>query len=86
MEDTLLLFLSDHGDQLGEHGMAGKMGNLYEASVRVPLVLRLSGAAHAGAERSHLVEMVDLFPPSATCWECPIPRRSRVLRGAAWRR
>ena len=25
--------LADHGDQFGEHGMAGKMGNLYEASV-----------------------------------------------------
>ena len=29
--------LAHHGDQLGEHGMAGKMGNLYEASGATPV-------------------------------------------------
>ena len=62
LDDTLVVLVSDHGDQLGEHGMAGKMGNLYEASIRVPLVIRLPGAAHAGADRGQLAEMVDLFP------------------------
>ena len=62
LDDTLVVLVSDHGDQLGEHGMAGKMGNLYEASIRVPLVIRLPGAAHAGAERTQMAEMVDLLP------------------------
>lgn len=73
LDDTLVVLLSDHGDQLGEHGMAGKMGNLYEASVRVPLVLRLPGAAHAGAERAQMAELVDLFPTICDLLEVPYP-------------
>ena len=81
LEDTLLLFLSDHGDQLGEHGMAGKMGNLYEASVRVPLVLRLPGGAHAGAGRSQLVELVDLFPTICDLLGVPHPESEQRPAG-----
>ena len=73
LDDTLVVLVSDHGDQLGEHGMAGKMGNLYEASIRVPLVIRLPGAANAGAERQQLVEMVDLFPTICDLLGVPQP-------------
>ena len=73
LDDTLVVLVSDHGDQLGEHGMAGKMGNLYEASIRVPLVIRLPGAAHAGADRPQLVEMVDLFPTICDLLGVPHP-------------
>ena len=73
--------VSDHGDQLGEHGMAGKMGNLYEASIRVPLVIRLPGAAHAGAERGQLAEMVDLFPTICDLLGVPHPGGPQALAG-----
>ena len=73
LDDTVVVLVSDHGDQLGEHGMAGKMGNLYEASVRVPLVIRLPGAAHAGADRPQLAEMVDLFPTICDLLGVPHP-------------
>ena len=78
LDDTLVVLVSDHGDQLGEHGMAGKMGNLYEASIRVPLVIRLPGAAHAGADRGQLAEMVDLFP---TICDLPHPGGPQALAG-----
>ena len=81
LDDTLVVLVSDHGDQLGEHGMAGKMGNLYEASIRVPLVLRLPGAARAGAERSHLVEMVDLFPTICDLLGVPHPEGVQAPAG-----
>ena len=81
LEDTLVVLLSDHGDQLGEHGMAGKMGNLYEASLRVPLVLRLPGAAHAGAERSQMVELVDLFPTICDLLRVPYPASTQAPAG-----
>ena len=81
LDDTLVVLVSDHGDQLGEHGMAGKMGSLYEASIRVPLVLRLPGAAHAGAERSQLVELVDLFPTICDLLGVPHPEGAQAPAG-----
>ena len=80
LADTLVVLVSDHGDQLSEHDIAGKMGNLYEASTRVQLVMRLPGGAPSGAEPA---QMVDLFP---TIFELPwgyrIPRRCSVWRAA----
>ena len=73
LDDTLVVLVSDHGDQLGEHGMAGKMGNLYEASIRVPLVIRLPGGTHAGTERLQMAEMVDLFPTICDILGVPHP-------------
>ena len=81
LDDTLVVLVSDHGDQLGEHGMAGKMGNLYEASIRVPLVIRLPGAAHAGAERSQMIEMVDLFPTICDLLDVPHPEDAQAPAG-----
>ena len=81
LDDTLVVLVSDHGDQLGEHGMAGKMGNLYEASIRVPLVIRLPGAAHAGTDRQQLAEMVDLFPTVCDLLGVPHPAGPQALAG-----
>ena len=39
-----MVFTSDHGDQLGEHGMLGKFYNTYEGSLKVPSVLRIPKA------------------------------------------
>ena len=85
LDDTLVVLVSDHGDQLGEHGMAGKMGNLYEASVRVPLVIRLPGGALAGAERAQMAEMVDLLPTICDVLGVPHPdgRQAPVGRSLA---
>lgn len=38
--DTLVLFVSDHGDMLGDHGLLAKGAFFYDASVRVPLIIR----------------------------------------------
>ena len=81
LDDTLVVLVSDHGDQLGEHGMAGKMGNLYEASIRVPLVIRLPDTAHAGADRQQMVEMVDLFPTICDLLSVPRPDGVQALAG-----
>ena len=59
--NTLVIFTSDHGEMLGDHGLYGK-AVFYEGSVHVPLLIRLPGVIPAGtvvqAPSSHL----DLFP------------------------
>ena len=49
LDNTIIVFTSDHGDNLGEHGLFYK-GNMYEGSVRVPLMVRWPG---------HTVEAVE---------------------------
>ena len=45
-ENTLVVYTTDHGDQLGERGLWWKH-TLYEESVRVPLIVRWPGRASA---------------------------------------
>lgn len=58
MENTIIVYLSDHGLALGSHGLLGKQ-NLYEHSVRVPLILAGPGVP-AGLQHEGLVYSFDL--------------------------
>jgi iduronate 2-sulfatase len=63
-EDTIVIFTSDHGYQLGEHFMWGKV-TLFEVCDRVPLMVRVPGTTQAGSMSEGLVELVDLYPTLA---------------------
>jgi arylsulfatase A-like enzyme len=54
-EDTLVLVISDHGDEFFEHDGIGHRRTLYEEALRVPLLARLPGTLPAGARVSGLV-------------------------------
>ena len=60
--ETIIIFTSDHGLAIGSHGLFGKQ-NLYEHSMRVPLVFAGSGIKHGSSEA--LVYLLDLLP--TTC-------------------
>jgi arylsulfatase A-like enzyme len=63
-ENTCVIFLSDHGDQLGDHGLFVKGVALYEQTVGVPLIVRWPGHVEAGQHCPALVQGHDL---AATC-------------------
>lgn len=58
-ENTILIYSSDHGDLLGDHGLVYKQC-FYEASVRVPLIVHAPGIVRAG-RIDEPVELMDLF-------------------------
>jgi len=60
-ENTLVIFVSDHGEMLGAHGMRGKF-NFYEESVRVPFLIRYPGKIKAGQTISTPVSTLNIFP------------------------
>jgi arylsulfatase A-like enzyme len=60
-KDTLVVFTSDHGEMLGEHGMHGKFV-FYEGSVHVPLLMRLPGVIPANTVVQAPASHTDLFP------------------------
>ncbi len=61
LDDTVIIFLSDHGDLLHDHGLKLKGGLHYDACVRVPLVIAGPGLQQ-GRERSELVQLEDICP------------------------
>ena len=61
LDDTIVVFLSDHGDMLGEKRMVQKRC-FYEWSVRVPLVVSLPDGRGAGSVVSAPVSLLDLLP------------------------
>jgi len=63
-DNTLIIYTSDHGEMAGAHRMWTKH-NMYEQSVRVPLIVRTPDHAGGGTAREHIVEQVDLLPTMA---------------------
>ena len=59
-EQTLVVFTSDHGELLGDHGLLLKGPMFYEGAIRVPLILRWPGVLPAGERRADPVEWLDL--------------------------
>jgi arylsulfatase A-like enzyme len=65
-ERTVVIVTSDHGEALYEHGHIGHIVQLYEESIRVPLIIRFPrGAGPAGIRLDPMVSIVDLAPTIA---------------------
>ena len=62
--DTLVLFMSDHGEMLGDHGLLYKGCRFYEGLVHVPMLVSWPGRTKPGVSNA-LVELVDI--PSTLC-------------------
>lgn len=59
-DDTLVIFTSDHGEMLGDHGMILKGPMMYDCAVRVPLLVRWPDHVPAGVTVSSPAQTVDL--------------------------
>lgn len=80
-EDTLILYTSDHGYFLGEHGWYDKRF-MYEPSIRIPLVARYPRLGAAGHVSDELVMNIDFAPTILDFAGVPIPQgmQGRSLR------
>ncbi|MCU4742403.1 sulfatase family protein [Natronoglomus mannanivorans] len=65
LENTVLCFVSDHGELLGDHHGWQKTA-AFEASVRVPFLLSWPGRLPAGETNDELVSLLDLFGVATT--------------------
>jgi uncharacterized sulfatase len=70
--NTLVVFLSDNGFHLGDHGGLWGKATLFERSLRVPLVIAGPGV-RAGGVCSRTVELLDLFPTLVELAGLPAP-------------
>ena len=62
LDSTVVVVLSDHGEELGERGVFQHRFSLTDATTHVPLIVRLPGGAHGGRRLTGLTSLVDVAP------------------------
>jgi len=72
LENTILVFTSDNGTQMGEHGFGWKR-HPWEESIRVPLIIYDPDAYGTGVTEDALVSIADLFPTLAEAVGVDLP-------------
>ena len=70
-ENTLIVFAGDNGLAVGRHGLMGKQ-NLYEHSVRVPLIISGPGIPR-NERRASLCYLLDIYPTLCNFTGLPVP-------------
>jgi iduronate 2-sulfatase len=60
-DNTVVVFVADHGYQLGEKGKWSKAGSLFEGGTRVPLIIHMPGAKGNGRSSTRIVQSLDLY-------------------------
>lgn len=93
-ENTIVVYTSDNGFFLGDHGMYNKMW-MYEESMRLPLLVRYPGMVARGTINEDLVSIIDFAPTFLDLADVEIPGElqgrsiTEQLKGrtpAGWRR
>lgn len=72
LEDTIIIFTSDHGDSLNDHGHSQKW-SMYEQSVRVPAIVWSPGRVAEGRVVDDLVSLFDFAPTILELAGLPVP-------------
>jgi arylsulfatase len=72
-DNTLIIFMSDHGETLGDHGLIQKGCRFYEGLVRVPLIISWPGHVRQGVRGDALVELTDIAPMLLELAGEPVP-------------
>ncbi|WDR06636.1 sulfatase-like hydrolase/transferase [Devosia rhodophyticola] len=69
-ENTLVVYASDHGEQIGEHGLWWKH-TFYEDSVKVPMIMAWPGQLPEGERRDQVVNLIDLSATMLDAMDAP---------------
>ncbi|HTM50092.1 MAG TPA: sulfatase-like hydrolase/transferase [Bryobacteraceae bacterium] len=77
LDNTYLIFLSDHGELFMDHGFSGKGERHYDACVRVPLMIAGPGLRR-GESRAEIAQLEDIFPTVMEMASLPLPKARRM--------
>lgn len=82
LDNTIIVFMSDHGEMLGDHGLIYKGCRFFEGLVHVPLIISWPGQFQQGRKSEGLVELLDVAPTllEAAGLEVPSQFQGRSLK------
>jgi arylsulfatase A-like enzyme len=78
LNETLVVVVGDHGENIGNHGLMDHQYCLYDTLLRVPLILRYPAQVPAGNTSDELVEVRDLYPTVLDLCELETPADESV--------
>jgi len=82
IDNTLVLFFSDHGELIGDHGMTHKIPAFYDSLARIPVIIRHPDGRWAGSTFEGLSEEIDLAPTLLETLGIQIPM---TMVGKSWK-
>jgi arylsulfatase A-like enzyme len=86
-DETIVIYTSDHGDFVGNHGMVEKAAagqNVYEDILNIPLIIRIPGNKQNGKRTAELVSLVDIYPTLADLLGLQLPEMKYPLQGISF--
>jgi len=75
-DNTLVIFVSDHGDMVGDHDLTVKGAYFYDACTRVPLLMRWPGRLKGGTRVAGVVQPHDIAATILSAAGLPLPADS----------
>ncbi len=84
MDETIVIYTSDHGDFAGNHGMVEKSAagqNVYEDILNIPLIIRYPGNKENGKRVGELVSLVDIYPTLVEMLGLKLPKLKYPIQG-----
>jgi len=82
--ETIVIYCSDHGDFVGNHGMVEKAAagqNVYEDILNIPLIIRYPGNRENGKHIGELVSLIDIYPTLVELLGLKMPELKYPLQG-----
>ena len=83
-EETIVIYTSDHGDFVGNHGMVEKCAsgqNVYEDILNVPLIFKIPGNSNKGKRTADLVTLADVLPTLVDLLDLKLPESKYPMQG-----
>ena len=77
LDNTLVIITSDHGENLGEHGMIDHLFSMYDTTIHIPLIIRYPDRFPSAVRNDDLISQVDIAPTILDV--CNIQNRSNLL-------
>ncbi|PHR86788.1 MAG: hypothetical protein COA78_37705 [Blastopirellula sp.] len=73
-DNTIIVFMGDHGYQMGEYNSWGHKHSNFEISTRTPLLISTPEMRQAGASSPEMIEFLDLYPTLCDLADLPKPK------------
>ena len=80
-DDTMVVILSDHGDNIGEHGLMSHYWCLYDTLIKIPLFIKFPAAAGMRGRVSQVAQNVDIVPTILALLEENDPKIWNQMQG-----